>query len=261
MAAAGEFGTASARTLADILAEAGIEATGRGGRRRRSEPDPSEPEPAPAGPELAPAGIEQVGVDIVKAGNAGADTAEVDTAEVDTAEVDNDRADTAEVDTAEVDNDRADTAEVDTAGADTAEVDNAEAEIDAAEQARSEPEGETLVVPGQPLPQSRGRHGQPARAPVPEGSAARGWSLLIVEVVLVAFLGVLLWYGFSVLWELYPYAAAVAAPGVLAGIVGVGQLLRARRGLPPLPGSVVFALLLVGTVLAVLPAAAVLARS
>lgn len=208
MAAAGEFGTASARTLADILAEAGIEATGRGGRRRRREPDPSEPEPAPAG-------IDEVGVDIVKAGNAGADTAEVDTAE---------------------------------------------AEIDAAEQARSEPEGETLVAPGQPLPRSRGRHGQPARAPVPEGSAARGWSLLIVEVVLAAFLGVLLWYGFSVLWELYPYAAAVAAPGVLAGIVGVGQLLRARRGLPPLPGSAVFALLLVGAVLAVLPAAAVLAR-
>ena len=197
MATAGEFGTASARTLADILAEAGIEVTGSGGRRRRSEPDLTGT-PEVSGPEPGPVVVDSGGAEADGVDSGGAEAAWVDSAE-------------------------------------------AEAEIDAGEQARTAPAAEPAAVPA--------------------GSAARGWSLLLVEVVAAAFLGVLLWYGFSVLWELYPYAAAVAAPVVLAGIVGVGQLLRARRGLPALPGSAVFALLLVGAVLAVLPAAAVLARS
>lgn len=90
-------------------------------------------------------------------------------------------------------------------------------------------------------------------------SGVLGWILFVVELAAAAGLGVLIWYAFSLLWELYPYAAAVAAPVVLAGVVLGSQLLRRWRSQEPLGASAIAALLLVAAFLVVMPAAGVLA--
>jgi hypothetical protein len=87
------------------------------------------------------------------------------------------------------------------------------------------------------------------------------WLVFAVELVVAAVLGVLIWYTFNLLWELYPYAAAAAAPLVLAGVVATGQMLRQWRSQEPLGTAAITALLLVAAILVVLPAAVVLARS
>lgn len=87
------------------------------------------------------------------------------------------------------------------------------------------------------------------------------WLVFAVELVVAAVLGVLIWYTFNLLWELYPYAAAAAAPLVLAGVVATGQMLRRWRSQEPLGTAAITALLLVAAILVVLPAAVVLARS
>jgi len=92
-------------------------------------------------------------------------------------------------------------------------------------------------------------------------SGLLGWVALLGELVAAAVLGVLIWYAFSLLWQLYPYVAAIAAPLVLAGVVTAGQLLRRRRSKESLGSAAIAALLLVAAFLVVLPAAAVLARS
>jgi hypothetical protein len=92
-------------------------------------------------------------------------------------------------------------------------------------------------------------------------AGALGWLAFAVELVVAAVLGVVIWYAFSLLWELYPYAAAVAAPVVLAGVVTAGQSLRRRHAPGTLSPMAITALLLVAAFLVVLPAAAVLSRS
>ncbi|MEJ7705395.1 MAG: hypothetical protein WKF47_17950 [Geodermatophilaceae bacterium] len=87
-----------------------------------------------------------------------------------------------------------------------------------------------------------------------------GWFVFVIELVVAAVLGVLIWYAFGLLWELYPYAAAVAAAVVLSGLVTAGQVLRRWRSQDPLGPMAVAALLLVAAFLVVLPAAAVLTR-
>lgn len=115
---------------------------------------------------------------------------------------------------------------------------------------------DTGPVPVPPLAEPAA---EPAGEPIP-ATAARaglGWLLSAAELVGAAVLGVLIWYAFSLLWELYPYVAALAAPFVLTGLVVGGRLVRRRSG-RRLGLSTLIALLLVGTLLAVLPAAAVL---
>lgn len=94
---------------------------------------------------------------------------------------------------------------------------------------------------------------------MPGRAGVLGWVLFAVEMAGAAVLGVLIWYAFSLLWELYPYVAAAAAPIVLAGVVLVSQGLRRWRLQEPLSSSAIAALLLVAAFLVVLPAAAVLA--
>ncbi|MEJ7705506.1 MAG: hypothetical protein WKF47_18620 [Geodermatophilaceae bacterium] len=133
-----------ARSLADILREAGIDSTGRGGRRRRPDAEPA-PEP---GPEREP-------------------------------------------------------------------------------EPGRDPEPEPGPEPGperEPEPEP-----EPAPESAPEdrrGSVLGplvGWLLFAVELVIAAVVGVLVWYSFRLLWELYPYAAALAAPVALTGLVAGGS--------------------------------------
>ena len=169
-----------ARSLADILREAGIDSTGRGGRRRRPDAEPA-PEPEP----------------------------------------------------------------------------------------EREPEPGRDPEPGPGPEPGPEREPEPEPEPAPESAPEDrrgsvlgplvGWLLFAVELVIAAVVGVLVWYSFRLLWELYPYAAALAAPVALTGLVAGGQLLRRRRSPEPLGLPALAALVLVGTLLVVLPAAAVLA--
>lgn len=198
--AAGSSGTSAAgpaRSLADLLAEAGIQAVGRGGRRRRTEVGPSaaEEDTGPLTPVTRPA-------------RHGADP--------------DDEPAPAPHEPAAV--------------------------LDEAAPPRDEPEPH----PDEPEPASP--------APAVAARAALGWLLFAVELVVAAILGVLIWYAFSLLWELYPYVAALAAPFVLTGLVVGGRVVRRRSG-RRLGLSSLIALLLVGSLLVVLPAAAVLSGS
>lgn len=97
--------------------------------------------------------------------------------------------------------------------------------------------------------------------PASRRAGALGWVVFAVELVAAAVLGVLIWYAFGLLWELYPYAAAVVTPFVLAGVVTGAQVLRRWRSREPLGSLAVTALLVVAAFLVVFPAATVLAQS
>ncbi|CAN5874298.1 hypothetical protein BH18ACT7_BH18ACT7_04480 [soil metagenome] len=181
--APGSSGTSAsgpARSLADLLAEAGIQAAGRGGRRRRAEADPSPAEETTAPPPPVPRPARRHGTD---------------------------------------------------------------SEDEPLAPEPSEPE---------PVPD-----GAPPASPAVAARAVLGWLLFAVELVVAAILGVLIWYAFSLLWELYPYVAALSAPFVLTGLVIGGRVVRRRSG-RRLGLSSLITLLLVGSLLVVLPAAAVL---
>lgn len=225
------------RSAADILREAGIDSTGRGGRRRRAEPD-EEVREAP-GPEPAPREVDE--------------TAPVPTIG------------------------RRRRAEPDAEPPPPAPpaLDPPTPALPALDPPTPAPPAPP--TPARPTPREIPDLGGPA-APrgteIPDlavqadsrgertarASTARtalGWLLFLVELVVAAVLGVLIWYAFSLLWELYPYVAALAAPFVLTGIVIGGRIVRVRSG-RRLGLSTLVTLLLVGSLLVVLPAAAVL---
>ncbi len=90
---------------------------------------------------------------------------------------------------------------------------------------------------------------------VPLQSGAISWAILVVELLAALGLGVAAWYAFSALWDLLPYAAALAGPLVVTGLVAVAGALRARTGRNPLGLPTLCILVFAGTVLVVLPAA------
>lgn len=109
----------------------------------------------------------------------------------------------------------------------------------------------------------------PAPAPAtPDGAKATsrpprrvlGALRLLLELVVAAVLGVVVYYTFGLLWDLYPYLGVAAAALVLAGLAAAGQWLRLRRGGGALPPLVLGAVLVVGAILTLLPAAEVLTR-
>lgn len=252
MTSAGEPAPGLPRTLADVLREAGIEPVGRGGRRRRADPAQAEFD---AGPEPRP--------DVLPSAARHADRAAPERGE---------------------------------SGPDGV----AEPALPRRHRRRkpdpeAEPERGPEPVAAVSMAGTRGRHGAvrsgtgrsatdpavirsgaagharpyedpPAPAVVAADGrqaprrAGLGWLLFAVELIVASVLGVLIWYAFTVLWELYPYAAAVAAPLVLTGVVLAGQQVRRWHAQEPLGMSATAGLLLVAAFLVVLPAAAVLAR-
>jgi hypothetical protein len=90
----------------------------------------------------------------------------------------------------------------------------------------------------------------------PQGALA--WARFVGELVVAVAVGVGVYFAFSALWELQPYAAVVAAPLVVTGLVGGVHWWRDRhrRGAPGLRMTAV--LLFAGTLLTIAPAASLL---
>lgn len=96
----------------------------------------------------------------------------------------------------------------------------------------------------------------PLAQPEPtDQSATTSWFLAIGEVVLAIVIGAGLAYVFRLLWDIYPYVAAVIAPLVICGVIGVVGLARKRLRQGAIPLSLLLVILFITGLLVVLPAA------
>ncbi len=262
------------RTLAEVLREAGIEPAGRGGRRRRTEdgPRPDGPvaaEPAATAPEAGPPVItrEPAAAPRRHRRRAARDDEDVpDPLMPPTGQPAGSDATVTAVPLPQ--QEQAEEEQPPDGGPEpAADVQAAQrvgaADIEPAPDLGSgdEPRSGVDVEPAPDAgPDSDAAPGSADRT-TSRRSGVLGWLVFLVELAAAAALGVLIWYVFSLLWELYPYVAAVAAPFVLAGVVLIAEALRRRRSQERLSAAVTVALLLVTAFLVVLPAAAVLAGS
>jgi hypothetical protein len=85
------------------------------------------------------------------------------------------------------------------------------------------------------------------------------WARFAGELVVALAVGIGLYFGFTVLWELMPYVALVAAPVSVTALVAGVATYRQRRGQGSLGVRLLAVLLLAGTVLVIAPAAGLLA--
>jgi hypothetical protein len=79
------------------------------------------------------------------------------------------------------------------------------------------------------------------------------------ELIVALAVGIGLYFAFTVLWELMPYVALVAAPVSVTALVAGVAAYRQRRGQGQLGVRLLAVLLLAGTVLVIAPAAGLLA--
>ncbi|MPR00483.1 hypothetical protein GB931_21665 [Modestobacter sp. I12A-02628] len=84
------------------------------------------------------------------------------------------------------------------------------------------------------------------------------WLRFGLEIVAAAAVGIAVHYVFSLLWDLAPYAAVVAAPLAVTGLVGGVGWWRQRRGRGPVGLPLLLVLLFAGTLLVIVPAAGLL---
>jgi hypothetical protein len=89
-----------------------------------------------------------------------------------------------------------------------------------------------------------------------EGALA--WLRFAGELVIALAVGVGVYFAFTVLWEMLPYAAVVAAPVVVAGLVGGVAVWRHRMGREQIVVRLLAVLVFAGTLLAIAPAAGLL---
>ncbi|WP_369132936.1 hypothetical protein [Modestobacter sp. I12A-02662] len=104
---------------------------------------------------------------------------------------------------------------------------------------------------------------QPAVAadeePLTGRQSALAWLRFVGEMVVALAVGVGVYFAFTVLWEVVPYGALVAAPLTITGLVAGVSAYRQKRGEGP-PGVWLLAgLLLAAAVLVIAPAAGLLA--
>ncbi|SDG02408.1 hypothetical protein [Klenkia brasiliensis] len=118
----------------------------------------------------------------------------------------------------------------------------------------SEPVPTTGPIPKVVLPKDEPTGAEPLSAP----QAAVAWARFAGELVVALAVGVGLYYLFTVLWELQPYVAVVAAPLAITGLVGGAAAWRQRQGQGQLGLWVLLVLLFAGTLLCVVPAAGLL---
>jgi hypothetical protein len=85
------------------------------------------------------------------------------------------------------------------------------------------------------------------------------WARFAGELVVALAVGIGLYFAFTVLWELMPYVALVAAPVSVTALVAGVAAWRQRRGQGALGVRLLAVLLLAGTVLVIAPAAGLLA--
>lgn len=91
----------------------------------------------------------------------------------------------------------------------------------------------------------------------PEGVLA--WARFVGELVVALAAGVGIYFAFTVLWELLPYVAVVAAPLTVTALVAGVSVWRHRHGQAQLGVRLLAALLFAGTLLVIAPAAGLLA--
>ncbi|MGY5884043.1 hypothetical protein [Modestobacter lacusdianchii] len=95
--------------------------------------------------------------------------------------------------------------------------------------------------------------------PLTGRDGALAWARFVGELVVALAVGVGVYFLFTVLWELVPYGALVAAPLTITGLIaGVGAW-RQRQGQGPVGVQLLAVLLLAATVLVIAPAAGLLA--
>jgi hypothetical protein len=95
--------------------------------------------------------------------------------------------------------------------------------------------------------------------PLTATESALAWVRFVGELVVALAVGIGLYFAFTVLWELMPYAALVAAPVTVTALVAGVAAWRQKRGQGPLGVRLLAVLLLAGTVLVIAPAAGLLA--
>ncbi|SDX54824.1 hypothetical protein SAMN05661080_00421 [Modestobacter sp. DSM 44400] len=97
-------------------------------------------------------------------------------------------------------------------------------------------------------------------APAPSGPAGiLAWARFAGELVLAVGAGIGIYFAFTVLWELLPYVAVVAAPLTVTALVAGVSAWRHRRGQSALGVPLLAVLLFAATLLVIAPAAALLA--
>jgi hypothetical protein len=89
-----------------------------------------------------------------------------------------------------------------------------------------------------------------------EGALA--WLRFAGELVIALGVGVGIYFAFTVLWEMLPYVAVIAAPLVVAGLVGGVAMWRHRMGREQMGVRLLAVLVFAGTLLAIAPAAGLL---
>lgn len=128
----------------------------------------------------------------------------------------------------------------------------------------------------EPVPPPRGSRraapmddGHPSTGPIPIATdledeevggreSALAWLRFAGELVIALAVGVGVYFAFTVLWEMLPYAAVVAAPVVVAGLVAGVSMWRTRLGRNPVGGRLLVVLVFAGTLLTIAPAAGLL---
>jgi hypothetical protein len=118
-------------------------------------------------------------------------------------------------------------------------------------------------VPGADGDGGPGETGQDrADAPLPtRGEGVLAWARFAGELAIALAAGVGIYFAFTVLWQLMPYVAVVAAPLTVTALVAGVSAWRHRRGQGQLGVRLLAVLLFAGTLLVVAPAAALLAAS
>ena len=97
--------------------------------------------------------------------------------------------------------------------------------------------------------------------PLTGKESALAWARFAGELVVALAVGIGVYFLFTVLWELMPYVALVAAPLTVTGLVAGVAAWRQRRGQGQLGVRLLAVLLLAGTVLVIAPAAGLLAST
>jgi hypothetical protein len=114
-----------------------------------------------------------------------------------------------------------------------------------------------------PIPvQSAAKSAEPAAEddePLTGRESALAWARFVGELVVALAVGIGLYFAFTVLWELLPYVALVAAPAAVTALVAGVAAWRQKRGQGVLGVRLLAVLLLAGTVLVIAPAAGLLA--
>jgi ABC-type Na+ efflux pump permease subunit len=93
------------------------------------------------------------------------------------------------------------------------------------------------------------------------GQSALAWARFAGELLLAVAVGVGTYFAFTVLWELVPYVALVAAPLALTGLVAGVAAWRHRREQAQLGVRLLAVLVFAGTLLVIAPAAQLLSAN